>query len=298
MTGPDPAAPPIVLTTDFGLSDAFVGVMKGVILGINPAATIIDLSHDIGPQDLRQGSFLLGCNHSFFPPGTIHVAVVDPGVGTSRKGIVLQTPSATFVAPDNGLLSEIVKPLLGTGYSGMPAASIVALPPGVKAWELSNPKYRLHPVSSTFHGRDVFAPAAAHLSLAVDPSDMGPALSEMVYLPLPEPVVTADRIQGEVIYVDRFGNLVTNVSGAEISQSVAEPDSLGVEIGGRRIGGLSRTFHDSSTGRGSQPDGIPLVALVGSNGFLEIAVRDGSASRALGLGTGETVRVSFGSRPA
>ena len=179
MTVSNTGSSPIVLTTDFGVSDAFVGVMKGVILRINPGATIIDLTHDIGPQDLRQGAFVLGANHSYFPQGTIHVAVVDPGVGTSRKAMVLRTPLATFVAPDNGLLSEVVRPYLESGGPRNATTSTVQLPPGLRAWELQNPDYRLNPVSNTFHGRDIFAPAAAHLSLGVSPSEMGPGLSEI-----------------------------------------------------------------------------------------------------------------------
>lgn len=295
MTSPQPLSPPIVLTTDFGLSDAYVGVMKGVILGINPSATIIDLTHDISPQDLRHGSFVLGTNHSYFPDGTIHVAVVDPGVGTPRKAMVLQTPTATFVGPDNGLFSELVKPYLPSLPSANILGPAVALPPRLQAWELQNPEYRLHPVSNTFHGRDVFAPAAAHLSLGLSPAAMGPSLPEIIYRPLPEPATQAGAIVGEVIYVDRFGNLVTNISARNFDQANATLASARTDISNRIILRVSRTFHDPDRGGQDQPDGLPLLVLLGSNGYLEIALRDGNASRSLAVGVGETVRVSFAS---
>ena len=287
--------PPIVLTTDFGTSDAFVGVMKGVILTINPDATIIDLTHEIGPQNLRQGAFVLGVNHSYFPPGAIHVAVVDPGVGTTRKPIVLETPAAKFVGPDNGLFSEVIKAYLPGDAPPANDGAQVVLPHPLKAWELAAPRFRLHPVSNTFHGRDVFAPAAAHLSLGVGPEELGPAVSELTYLPLNKPSSVEAAVIGEVIYTDRFGNLGTNISAIGLGEWGTDGASALVEIGPRRIVGLSRTFHDNLDGRAGQPDGLPLVALIGSNGYLEIAVRDGNAAETLGFGVGETVRISFGS---
>ncbi len=299
MTHPDHSSPPIVLTTDFGLSDAFVGVMKGVILGINPRATIIDLTHEIGPQDLRCGAFVLGVNHSYFPAGTIHVAVVDPGVGTDRKALVLETPTARFVAPDNGLLSQVL-----AGYLSHPPASCslpmkLTLPPPLQAYELTNPQYRLERVGNTFHGRDIFAPAAAHLSLGVRPSKMGPALTQLTYHPLPEPATTTGQVTGEVLYVDRYGNLVTNIPESAIENLRREGKPVIVTIGRRSIFGLSKTFHDRGdipAGRGkSQGMGPALVALVGSCGYLEIAVPDGNAAHALGLSVGALVRLNLAS---
>ena len=293
MTGQPDSSPPIVLTTDFGLSDAFVGVMKGVILRINPHATIIDLTHDIGPQNLEQGKFVLGVNHPYFPPGSIHVAVVDPGVGTDRKPIVVETPSATFVAPDNGLLSEVVKEFLeGPAETGGNPQS-VPLPPNLRAWELTNPRYRIKPPSNTFHGRDIFAPAAACLSMGVKAEEMGPPVSSLVYRPLPLPVKHGMAVHGEVIYLDRFGNLITNITSGNIAGLSVEPSSARVEIGGREIHGLSRTFHDVAAATRPQPDGLPLVALFGSNGYLEVAVRDGNAAASLTLAAGAKVRVSL-----
>ena len=275
------------------MSDAFVGVMKGVILRINPHATIIDLTHDIGPQNLEQGKFVLGVNHPYFPPGSIHVAVVDPGVGTDRKPIVLETPSATFVTPDNGLLSEVVKEYLDSSTVSGENPQSVPLPPNLRAWELANPRYRIKPPSNTFHGRDIFAPAAACLSMGVKAEEMGPPVSSLVYHPLPVPVRQGMAVHGEVVYVDRFGNLITNITHGSMAGLSVEPSSTRVEIGGREINGLSRTFHDTAGEFRPQPDGLPLVALFGSNGYLEVAVRDGNAAASLTLGAGANVRVSL-----
>ncbi len=291
MTRTPQGSRPIVLTTDFGSSDAYVGVMKGVILSIHPGATIIDLTHEINPQNLRQGAFILGVNHPYFPSGTIHVAVVDPGVGTDRKPIVLQTPSATFVAPDNGLLSEVLKGYMAEDSLNFKHPGIIPLPAHLRCWELSNPRYQRLPVSNTFHGRDIFAPAAAHLSTGVRPEEFGPAVSEVTYRPLDEPIQAGSAIVGEVIYTDRFGNLISNIPGTRFNQSPLERGTVVVEIGTRRIRGLSRTFHDLALDPGAQSDGLPLVALVGSNGYLEIAVRDGNAAESLGCEVGEVVRV-------
>lgn len=276
--------PPIVLTTDFGLSDAFVGVMKGVILTINPRAVVIDLTHDLPPQEVAAAAFVLGVNHPYFPPDTIQVAVVDPGVGTARRAVLLVTPTARVIAPDNGLLSGILKDYLDT-----PPASPgrVAVPPPLTAYELTNPDYRRHPVSSTFHGRDVFAPAAAHLSLGRPPESFGPPLSELVWLPLAAPVVQDGTVQGEVIYIDRFGNLITNIPAGQLP-----PAPLTVSLANRTIPGLSRTFHDPDIAPASFPDQPPLIALIGSNGYLEIAVPDGNAAATLGVGRGAAVLVA------
>lgn len=275
--------PPIVLTTDFGLTDAFVGVMKGVILNINPRAVVIDLTHDLPPQEVAAAVFVLGVNHLYFPPDTIHVTVVDPGVGTARRAVLLVTPTARFIAPDNGLLSGIIK-----DYLDRPPASpgLVSVPPPLAAYELTNPDYRRHPVSNTFHGRDVFAPAAAHLSLGRPPESFGPPLSELVWLPMAAPVVQDGMVQGEVIYIDRFGNLITNIAAGQLP---AAP--LTVSLANRTIPGLSRTFHDPDIAPAYFPDQSPLIALIGSNGYLEIAVPDGNAAATLGVGRGAAVLV-------
>ena len=286
--------PPIVLTTDFGLSDAFVGVMKGVILNINPQAAIIDLTHDIQPQDVGQASFVLGVNCPYFPPDTIHVAVVDPGVGTERRAVLLVTPTAKFLAPDNGLLSHVLKDYLAASpdRSALESAARpghIPLPPGLTAYALTNPRYRLNPVSNTFHGRDVFAPAAAHLSRGMAPPRLGEPVTDLLWQPSPEPTRQGNELVGEVIYADRFGNLITNIPAAELPAGDSNAAPVMVAIGPRRISRLSRTFHDADA------DADSLIALIGSNGYLEIAVPDGNAAQVLGLGVGAPVRVQGGS---
>ena len=273
--------PPIILTTDFGLADPYAGVMKGVILKINPSATVIDLTHHIQPQNVQQAAFLLGTNHSFFPAGSIHVAVVDPGVGTSRRAVLLVTPTARFLSPDNGLLSHVL-----AGYIADPQEQPgrVPLPPGCAAYHLTNDKYWLHPLSHTFHGRDVFAPVSAHLSLGIPPGDFGPPVQDLVWLPFPQPTRHAGTLEGEVVYVDHFGNLITNIQ----VQQLGSGGGVSVEIKGRQIHGLSLTFNSPD-----RPDGECLRALAGSLGYLEIAFPNGSAAQALDAGPGEAVRVTL-----
>jgi S-adenosyl-L-methionine hydrolase (adenosine-forming) len=272
--------PPIVLTTDFGLADPYVGIMKGVIFNINPRTIIVDLTHQAQPQNLQQAAFILGSSFRFFPPNSIHVVVVDPGVGTERRAILLVTPDARFLAPDNGVLSHVLSNYLEKTPDGSPG--MVPVPRECAVYQLTNSQYWLHPVSNTFHGRDIFAPVAAHLSLDVPPDAMGQRVSELVWLPSPLPSYRPDGIHGEVIYADHFGNLITNIPG----QKLAGVEKPLVQIKGRRITRLSQTFH----GGGIRADDN-LLALIGSHGFLEIAVRDGSAALALGAGRGEPLSV-------
>ena len=276
-------SPIVVFTTDFGLSDAYAGVMKGVALGINPNLRLIDLTHQILPQNVAQGSFLLGINHLFFPDDTIHVAVVDPGVGTDRRPVLLSTPCGTFVSPDNGLLSGVVDRYL---ESVPESTGPVALPSELSAVHLTNPDYWRHPVSHTFHGRDIFTPVAAHLSLGVAPRDMGEPIDHLYYLPLPQPVSQGDAITGQVIYQDVYGNLVTNIP----ADNLPDVELVDVRIKGRSIVGLSRTFNDS---RHVGEDG--LIALAGSHGYLEVALPNGSAADSLAGSEGETVTVVYSS---
>jgi S-adenosylmethionine hydrolase len=275
------ASPIVVFTTDFGLSDAYAGVMKGVALSINPDLRLIDLTHQILPQNIAQGSFLLGINHRFFPHDAIHVAVVDPGVGTDRRPVLLSTPCGTFAAPDNGLLSGVI-----TGYLG-PVPTIagpVALPTELSAVHLTNPAYWRHPVSHTFHGRDIFTPVAAHLSLGVAPEDLGEPIDSLHYLPMPQPVSQGGAITGQVVYQDVYGNLVTNIP----ADSLSSDEFLEVRIMGRSIVGLSRTFNDDAhVGENG------LIALLGSHGYLEVALPNGSAAELLSVGEGEAVGVSL-----
>lgn len=271
----------MVLTTDFGLQDPYVGVMKGVALGINPLVPIIDLTHQIRPQNVAQGAFVLGSSYRFFPPGAIHVVVVDPGVGTDRNALLLLTPRGRFLAPDNGVLSHVLRDYLDEppGQSGE-----IDVPAALAAYRLTNPRYWLHPVSRTFHGRDVFAPAAAHLSLGVHPNDLGEPLKLLSWLPSPLPGRAGNIIQGEIVNVDHFGNLVTNIP-APMLEGFSGVD---VKIRGRVIHGLIPTFHG---GPEALKDG--LVALVGSHGYLEAAVRDGSAAMLLGADISEPVEVTL-----
>ena len=273
-------SPPIVLTTDFGAADPYAGVMKGVILRISPGATVVDLTHQVQPQNVRQAAIILGASYRFFPTGSIHVAVVDPGVGTSRRAILVVTPAARFLAPDNGLLSFVL-----ADYLDQPPREPgrVSLPPNVTAYHLTNPRYWLSPVSRTFHGRDVFAPVAAHLSMGVPLQELGQPVTDLVWLPLPPPVQQGSSIQGEVIYADHFGNLITNIPGLELENK----SGVVVEIKGRRIDGLSLTFQAGDQGEGT------LLALEGSFGYLEIAVRNGSAASVLSAGPGEEVWVTL-----
>ena len=272
-------APPIVLTTDFGAASPYAGVLHGVVLRINPSATVVDLTHQIQPQNIRQASFILGTNYRFFPEDSIHVGVVDPGVGTGRQPLMLVTPAARFLAPDNGLLSYVLAEYLKEPPR---QPGPVFLPSDCAAYHLTKCQYWLSPVSHTFHGRDIFAPVAAHLSLGVSPDQLGQPAREMVWLPAPQPTRRGNNLSGEVLYADHFGNLVTNIPAQELTN----PGSLQVEIKGLRINHLSRTFHDQEPG---QVGG--LLALVGSHGYLEIAVPDDSASLILGVDTGEPVYV-------
>ena len=273
-------SPPVVLTTDFGLSDPYAGVMKGVVLSINPAATLIDLTHDIQPQNIRQGSFVLSASRRFFPPRSIHVAVVDPGVGTDRMAVLLVTPKASFLAPDNGLLSGVLKEYLVTPP---PDSSRVPLPPSLTAYQLTNREYWLHPVSNTFHGRDIFSPVAAHLSLGIPPEAFGQPIQDLAWLPTPTPTRENHSLTGEVICADHYGNLVTNIPLEELANGA----EIIVEIKGRKIVGLSKTFQSPVS---SGDEG--LLALGGSLGFLEVAVQNGSAAALLNAGPDEKVRVS------
>ena len=273
-------SPLIVLTTDFGLADPYVGMMKGVILRTNPKAALLDLTHQVRPQNILQGAFILGASHRFFPAGAIHVAVVDPGVGTNRRPIVLETAAAKFVAPDNGLLSCVISEYL---ESPPAAPGSVDLPPDVTAYHLTEPGYWMHPLSRTFHGRDVFAPVAAHLSLGVPPSRMGRPVHRMVWLPIPGPESKDTALWGEVIYADHYGNLVTNIPGGALDFR----DGTVIEIAEHTVHRLSLTFHDEAV-----PGDSPLIALTGSLGYLEIAVRDGDAASTLGVGAGEPVRIN------
>jgi len=266
----------ITLTTDFGLADAYVAVMKGVILGINPEAKLVDLCHAIKPQNIPQAAFVLGTAYQFFPERTIHVVVVDPGVGTGRRAVILRTPRADFVAPDNGVLSYVL-PESSAAPAGV-SRQQVELPPGLEAVVLTNPEFWRSPVSATFHGRDIFAPVAAWLSLGRRLEDFGERITSLTVLPLPRPYRTQDEILiGHILHIDHFGNLITNIKGEDLpGQAVT------IEVAGQFITGLSRTYEE----------GEGLLALIGSSGYLEIALKGGSASAFLDAKVGDEVKIS------
>lgn len=280
--------PLLVFTTDFGLADAYAGVMKGVALTINPDLRLIDLTHQVQPQNIAQGSFLLGINHRYFPEDTVHVAVVDPGVGTDRRPVLLSTPQGRFAAPDNGLLSGVISVYLDS----LPTvAGPVTLPPGLSAIHLTNPEYWRHPVSETFHGRDIFTPVAAHLTLGVPPEEMGETIGDLLYLPMPQPVEQRGKITGQVIYQDVFGNLVTNIPAKDLPAGGLIGEVIEVRIKNRSIIGLRRTFNDESGASETGAGESGLIALAGSHGYLEVAVPNGSAAALLEAGEGEPVEV-------
>jgi S-adenosyl-L-methionine hydrolase (adenosine-forming) len=246
----------ITLTTDFGLADPWVGIMKGVIATRAPGTPVVDVSHGVPPQDVFAGALVLRHAVPWFPRGTIHVAVVDPGVGSERRALCIETDAALLVGPDNGLLS-------------------LAAPPAAvrRIVELADERFFVTPRSRTFHGRDVFAPVAAALATGTDPGALGPTRAELVRLTLPEPERQGTMLRAQVIYVDRFGNLVTNVPGDALA-----PERVSISIANARIRGIATSY--AATARGT------LVAVVNSWNLLEIAVRDGSAQERLGVGAG------------
>ena len=263
----------IALLTDFGTQDAYVGAMKGVIAGIAPRARVIDITHEIAPQDLRSAAYTLLCAYRYFPAGTIFCCVVDPGVGSARRAAAVRVRSPAgedyvFVCPDNGLLTPVLE-----------QASVSA------AHALEDPRYQLSAISATFHGRDIFAPAAAHLAAGIDIGGLGAAVApaELVRMDWPQPRRTPNGWLAHVIHVDHFGNLITNLDGDALEGPAGR---WRIGLGDLRIDGIGRTFADADIGA--------PVAYIGSSGFLEVAVRNGSAQRAWGLSVGDMIRVERG----
>ena len=272
-----PRPPLITLTTDFGLADHFVGVMKGVIAGIAPAARVVDLTHSVPAQDVAAGAFSLAAAYAYFPPGTIHLAIVDPGVGSARRAVALAAGGYYWVAPDNGLLGYALAALAAGGrLQGQWRDGCWQLGGDARAAVLTEPRYWLPAVSRTFHGRDVFAPVAAHLARGVALDALGTAITSVSALAMPEPEALADGWQGVVLHVDRFGNLITNLPAALLGSR-----NWDVEIAGQRVDGLSPSY-------AAMP---PLGAILGSAGYLEIAVPGGSAAEQLGVGVGAPVAI-------
>jgi len=270
----------ITLTTDFGLTDAYVAAMKGVILDTNPEATIIDICHTISPQNISQAAFVLNTACQVFPERTIHVVVVDPGVGTGRRAIILRTPRFDFVAPDNGVLSYIIEPFSKERMrSGQQQAE---LPPELEAISLTKPEFWRSSVSATFHGRDIFAPVAARLSLGAKPREFGDFISSIMVLPEHRPYQeSADTLVGRIVHIDHFGNLSTNFKREDLPEK-----PFNIEIENHLISELSRTYGE----------GEGLLALIGSSGYLEIAVKGGSALAFLGAAVGGEVKIRLTKR--
>jgi len=269
----------ITFTTDFGLSDAYVAAMKGVILGINPEAKLIDICHTIKPQNISQAAFVLSTAYRFFPQKTVHLAVVDPRVGTEQRAVILRTPMADFVAPDNGLLSYVIKELSVNQIADNDNLQQRELAPGLEAVEITKSKFWRTPTSTTFHGRDIFAPVAALLSLGFPPINFGEAITSLTMLPLAGTYQRPDgSLVGHIIHIDNFGNLITNIRGSDLSL-IKEP--ITVEIGDRVISGQSNTY----------AEGSGLLALIGSSGYLEVSLRGGSASAFLEAEVGSEVKL-------
>lgn len=252
----------ITLTTDFGLRDPYVAEMKGVLLSLAPDVRLVDITHEVESHDVVGAALALEAAVPFFPQGTVHLAVVDPGVGTARRGLVVTTATATFVAPDNGLLT----PIFARGPW--------------RAFELTAHHLRLSRVSRTFHGRDVFAPAAAHLARGVAPDQFGPAAPDPVRLPWPEVQAVGGAVAGAVVHVDRFGNLITSIAADTVERLGA---GASIHIAGRHLR-LVGTYADLPRGGAG--------ALIGSSNRLEVAIREGNAAVVLGAHRGTPVAVS------
>ncbi len=271
----------ITLTTDFGTSDGYVASMKGVILSINPSAVIVDISHAIEPQFIRQAAFILHTTWRYFPQGSIHIVIVDPGVGSDRRMVILNTPTACFLAPDNGALSYVLyeleqenRPSSNPGHN---APSERPVPAGCEAVSITKEEYWRKPVSSTFHGRDIFAPVAAYLSQDYPVATFGDKIDSLYSFPIPEPFRDATgHLVGHIIHIDRYGNLITNFRSRDIP-----PGGAAVEIRNQRIDNTSPYY----------AQGGGLIAVVGGNDYLELSVRDGSAAATLGARVGDTVTI-------
>ncbi|MCX5864590.1 MAG: SAM-dependent chlorinase/fluorinase [Deltaproteobacteria bacterium] len=263
----------ITLTTDFGLEDEYVGVLKGVILGLAPQARLIDLCHTIRPQDLRQAAFILQAAAPYFPKGTIHLAIVDPGVGTNRQLLAVRAMDQFFLGPDNGILSPFLHDPLFT-----------------EAICLDCPEHYLAPLSNTFHGRDILAPIAAALANGIGLSRLGIRAFKEKLIKLASPTLQIDRIHGNiagsVIHIDHFGNLTTNIHQRDLAELTADPASIQIFHKQQQVTGLASAY-------ASMPNG-QVLALIGSRGYLELAVANGNAAQMLRAEVDDPVRVTRG----
>lgn len=258
--------PIITLTTDFGLRDGFVGVMKGVILNIAPQAQIVDISHDIGPQNVREGAFVLSRQSLYFPRNTVHVVVVDPGVGTTRRPIAARIGSHYYVGPDNGVLTILYEKAEEEGWP-------------LHVVHLDKPQYWLKEVSYIFHGRDIFSPVAAHLAAGVPLEDLGRPIDDAVRLHLPKPALQGKAWHGEVVHIDHFGNVASNIHRDNIGEAVVQAAS----VGGTRVPDWVKTF-------GERPAGA-LVCLYSSIDFIIISEVNGNAAVRLSAKVGDAFEV-------
>lgn len=257
----------ISIITDFGEKDGWVGTMKGVILGINPGTKLVDISHRITPGDILEASLILQTSFPFFPQGTVHLCVVDPGVGSKRRAIVVTTPRYTFVGPDNGLFT----PIYQRG--------------DFQAMEITNGELFYSPhLSYTFHGRDIFAPVAAHLSRGLALEKIGPQIEDLLKIELPSPLVSSGEIKGEVIYIDRFGNLITNITKELFAREIGNAP-FELNIGGTILNNLSHSYADVAQGK--------LLAHWGSWSYLELSVNQGSAQQLLSSTKGTKLTIRY-----
>ncbi len=258
----------IAILTDFGSADYYAGIMKGVMLKINPAINIVDLSHTIAPQNVTEAAFILYTSYGYFPEGTIFVIVVDPGVGSSRDILCVEADNRYFICPDNGVLSYLLQ-----------------VSPIQKAVVLDKKEYFLDDISDTFHGRDIFSPAAAHLAKGIEPENMGRKISPAGIKKFDKPALTfepSDVIKGEVIFIDKFGNLISSIHKNALSN--IRKGNFEICIAGRKLTSLNKTFSNAEIGE--------LLAYTGSSGFLEIAVRNGDAGKAIKAFTGMEIGVN------
>lgn len=261
----------ITLTTDFGYQDSFVGIMKGVIAGINPQARVIDITHGIPPQDILAGALTLRHSVRYFPRGSIHVAVVDPAVGSARRPLLIELDGNFFIGPDNGVMSLAAE--------NIESARIV---------HLSNPAYHLQPTSTTFHGRDIFAPVAAHLSLGVPPIAFGEPSDSIARVAIPEVVRKSRSLEGEILYIDTFGNLFTNIREHDLTG--LRSGQLDIVVRSVRVRGLSQNYASTRGGE--------FIAVLNSWGLLEIAVFKDNAQKLSGTKIGDKVAVVIRNKSA
>ena len=261
------AHPIITLTTDYGTSEHLVGTLKGVILNVNPDAKIVDVTHGVTPFDVLDGALAIASVYRYFPPHTIHVVIVDPGVGTERRPLLVRANAQYFLAPDNGVLSIV--------YEQSEDAIVRAL---------TAEHYFLHPVSQTFHGRDVFAPVAGWLSKTFQPASMGDEITDYKRFSLPKPKAENGVLKGVILKVDHFGNLMTNFTAGDIPEGVLKSATVQMTVNEREIKRLVANF---AQGEPNEP-----VAIIGSSGYIEIAVNKGSAARLLATGRGAAVTLA------